>query len=1260
MKTVFLILAFLVLVADQLSAQCNELRSQIDLTFNTDQDCAPVQVNQFKITYYFNVPQDPATIQILYEWNDPDNNITQVDVTSGLIVGSGNTTFTANAGFTYTDNGGGCDIRPTAYIIIAGTVCFSSAQQQTSPFYGTDDQANGQVSVAPLKWEVCYNNPVLDARFQDNSEFNCNITVEPDKPNRAARHVQFVYGTGHNPSASIRNLTLHDGSTVALTDGSGALASTMTRGTVLPVTAAYFGPVETIPYPADAPTSVTFPMNAPADAANAIGNRFEIMLFNWNFCNPWNGDAVNPNYEDAIITRGYIEIVEAPEPQFFTTDAAGNPKTDFCINETISFVNTTPDLAAYTYSWEFYDDATGASLISTKAQQHAGFAFASGGSKMIRLISTKATPQGSCTEEYTGFVNISPSLTAKIGITDLSGNPITADFCQEADTPFSDFQARFSDISSGTATSTTTWRWEFFGQDGSLVFEAPEGGGFSTTSQGPFDRTFTTRGIYVVKLRIRDNLTGCESSDEVLVRVFEKPQADFSATRVCEASPTVLTDLSTIDPVAGEQIVLWEWDLNYDGTSFNKDAAFDNIRNLEHTFSAAGTYQVALRVTTNTGGCSGLIQKTVQVDPLPFANFTADKTSGCSRLAVNFTNLSVTGQPDVVKEFIWEVDDGSGFKTDSVQRPGDANFSDIFTRYFVNTSTADREYYVRLRVITVQNCDFTSAPVTITVFPQPRAGFVSLNYSPFNDNCSPVSVDFSVDDETQSLNPTDYTWRIDDANGLVDEISTGTTPYFEYTFNNTSQSVKDFLVTLRTTLPSTCYGDSTRRIRISPVPSSDFTIDTLVYTCDRILLNLQASQKGLSEYKWNISINSEVVYSAAGTAEDMEYEIIRSTALDQNLTLQLITKNLANCVSTATTKDLLIRKSDNLNASFTASPTEQTLPASTVAITNTTNPGNWTYTWDFGDGTTSSDPDISSHSYETYGRYTITLTVSNNDCVETVSTEVRINPIPPIVEFDYLPATGCSPHTVAFVNQSRYADPATYFWKFGNGEGTSRAIDPTYTYQKPGVYSVTLSATNESGDTVTLTKELIIEVWPSPSAHFAVYPTTPLNIPGEILYTDNRSINATEYFWDFGDGHTSQEVEPQHQYREEGTFTITLIATNGNGCADTLVMQSAVRTVNHGQLLIPNAFVPNKSGAGSRNAMNNEVFLPLIQKATKFQMLVFNRWGELMFESTDAETGWDGYFQGRLCAQDVYIYRITVEYENGRTITRTGDINLIR
>src|SRR5690606_22085966 len=110
------------------------------------------------------------------------------------------------------------------------------------------------------------------------------------------------------------------------------------------------------------------------------------------------------------------------------------------------------------------------------------------------------------------------------------------------------------------------------------------------------------------------------------VRVFEKPQPLFSVNRVCLGSPTAITDLSTLNPIDGEQIVSWAWDLDYDGVTFDPDPAFDNEVNLEHTYVSPGTYRVALRTTTNTGACVSTIVQTAVVDPFPTAAFTPSLT----------------------------------------------------------------------------------------------------------------------------------------------------------------------------------------------------------------------------------------------------------------------------------------------------------------------------------------------------------------------------------------------------------------------------------------------------------------------------------------------------------------------------------------------------------------------------------------------------------------------------------------------------------
>jgi len=1239
--------------------QCNTLKPQITIDFDTNQACAPVTVTKFDVTFYFTVPQNPAGIQIRYVWNDPANTITTIGMGNGLIPGVGNTTFRANSTFTYNANNS-CTITPTAFIIINGVLCPTSQQIQTAFYWGTDEEGNANMSINPQNYDVCFNNPIVNARFSDNTEFNCNPVIEPDQPNQLTRHVQFVYGTNHNPAATIRNLSLTDGGPQALTNGAGALVTPVTRGLgPVTVTGGYFGPVQAIPFPANGPNAVTFPMSAPANVLNAVGNRFEVTLFNWNVCNPWNGDPLNPNYEDAVSTQAYIRIVDAPAPAFQTRDNLGNATTDFCINETIFMANQTPNVTAYSYTWTFYDDAIGTVVVGTRNSRNPTFVYTTGGQKLIRLRATNPAAQGSCIEETTRLVNITPALIADIQITDLNNVPITPHFCQSPVAPLTTFHVRFRDISTGTATAQTRWRWEFYNENNVVVRQEPTGGGYASASIGPFDIAYVNRGVYRIRLIIIDNVTQCETSDEVQVRVYENPAPTFTASRACEGEPITFTESSSLNAINGESIVSREWDFNYDGVTFSKDPAYDNQSTFPRLLGPGGVYQVALRVTTNQQACSAMFILPVRVNPLPIASFTPDVTSGCSILSVTFTNNSVIGQPDVIDRFVWEVDEGSGYSILATQHPTDPGFSSVFTHNFENTASIDKLIDVRLRVVTVNGCERISPVSTITINPGTDAGFISLNYSPFNDNCSPELVNFIVDTRTQALNPTNYQWTVRDAGGLISQTNTNTTPSFSYNFVNDTQAVKDFFITLRATLPSTCFGDSTRTIRINPVPSSDFDIDTLIFDCFKMRLKYTAAQAGLVEYIWIVKENGITTYS--DNHSSFEYEVNRQGPAGSNLVVEttLQTKNLTNCQSGIRSKSVSVPKTDGINAQFTATPSTQTLPNSTITLSLTT-PGAWNYQWNFGDGTTATGATITSHTYTTYGTYSIQLTVSNGSCTANLSRSVTILAIPPVVDFSYAPPSGCVPLTVTFTNLSRYAEPDKYLWEFGDGQATSKAINPTYTYYEPGVYTVSLSASNATGQVVKVTKQMIIEAYARPSAQFDIKPRL-LHVPGGILYTKNQSFNAISFLWDFGDGTTSTEKEPQHSYKDEGEYSITLIATNQRGCSDSSTMESAVKVIKGGQVLVPNAFSPSLNGSGNDQSVGkNDVFLPLMRGVTQFEMLIFNRWGELLFQSTDPDQGWDGYYKGKLCQQDVYMYKISAMLESGEKVVRMGDVNLIR
>jgi gliding motility-associated-like protein len=1229
---VFLVLFFLC-NSLQLAAQCGGILEPGFAFLTSSRGCAPFSVS-IQTLYLSSVPG--TTYYVTWGDGTPEETYVQVGAT-GVTMTHLYPNTSINCGYDVTiDASNACNPRGSVVPINTQVVVWT----------------NDVISITPATYRVCQGY-AASVTFTDDSDWNCfpRATRENNEP----RWIQWLYGTG--PLANqIPGVTVNS----ILPGGFPYLDPAPARNPI---------------YPVVSPGQVSLPLQVPAAPPADLGKEFEITLKNWNQCNAYDNNLLNGplNPADLIngdnppqVTTARIVIVPAPQPDFLTRlGGAGGPiQTVFCVGDNIYFDNETPPIggAAFQYTWQFYDNSTGTGApLATRTNTNPTFSYATSGQKLVRLSVRDANAAGSCIAVIEKLITISPSLIAAIQTTDLAGNPITPYFCQSATAPFSTFQVRFADVSAGVATATTQWRWEFFDEAGVLVRQEPGGGGFSTVALGPFVIDYTNRGIYRTRLVIRDNITSCETQAEAFVRVYENPQPAFTASRVCEGTPVLFTESSTLNAINGESIVLREWDFNYDGT-FDKNPAFDNQTSFSRSLGAAGTYQVALRVVTNQHACEALLVVPVTVDPLPNASFVPDRTSGCSVLTVNFTNQSVAGQPAPVDRFIWEKNEGAGYLPFATQHPSDSDFSDTLTATFENVGTSNKVISVRLRAVSIFSCETISTPVDITVFPGTASGFISLNYSPFNNNCSPVSVNFSVDSQTQSLNPTDYRWRVADGTTVLSDVSTGATPVYTHQFVNTTQALKDFSITLTTTLPSACFGDSTRTIRVSPVPDSDFTIDTLAYTCQHLRMRFSAVQKGLSQYDWSISENGVVVFSSTTSGDVLEREFSRSAAQDIVVSVSLTTRNFANCTSAATVRSFTSPQVDGINAAFTATPLNQTLPASTVSVA-ATNPGPWQYEWDFGDGTRATGPISAQHTYTTFGIFRITLTVRNNDCVDSETQAVTIQAIPPVVDFDYDPASGCVPLTVNFTNKTRFADADKYEWSFGDGQAISRAVNPRYTYFEPGKYSVTLTATNATSQVARVTKLLIIEVLPKPDAQFEVKPRLITATDG-ILYTSNRSFGASRFLWDFGDGNSSSVAEPTHIYKSEGEYTITLVAYNNFDCADTAQLVGGVRVKRGGQILVPNAFSPSLLGSGGSSSGGgegkNDVFLPLMRGVVEFEMQVFNRWGELLFMSRSPEQGWDGYYQGRLCQQDVYVYRIAATYESGEKVVRVGDINLIR
>jgi gliding motility-associated-like protein len=207
---------------------------------------------------------------------------------------------------------------------------------------------------------------------------------------------------------------------------------------------------------------------------------------------------------------------------------------------------------------------------------------------------------------------------------------------------------------------------------------------------------------------------------------------------------------------------------------------------------------------------------------------------------------------------------------------------------------------------------------------------------------------------------------------------------------------------------------------------------------------------------------------------------------------------------------------------------------------------------------------------------------------------------------------------------------------------------------------VKLTLTSISGGPCgNISAAINVTIRPTPEADFTPSTFT-ANIPNDPVTFTNKSIKATKYNWNFGDGGTTTAVSPIHDFKATGFYSVTLIATNQYGCADTAVKEITVI----GDIQFPNVFTPNQSGANggiySKAEYSNDVFFPYATGVTDYDLKIFNRWGELIFQSFDINVGWDGYFNGKLCQQDGYVWKADVKFFDGRTYNKTGSVTLLR
>lgn len=316
--------------------------------------------------------------------------------------------------------------------------------------------------------------------------------------------------------------------------------------------------------------------------------------------------------------------------------------------------------------------------------------------------------------------------------------------------------------------------------------------------------------------------------------------------------------------------------------------------------------------------------------------------------------------------------------------------------------------------------------------------------------------------------------------------------------------------------------------------------------------------------------------------------------------------------------------------------------------------GNGTWTWNFGPNanpSTSNVLDPTNVVWNTPGIYPVTFTVNENGCTGFYTDTVVVYPIPS-ANFSATPLSGCVPYTVQFSDSSIAGTTISYLWDFGDGN-TSTQSNPIHTYTDTGSFTVTLIIATSNGcigiDTFSVPG--MVTVFPSPIAGFSVSDTS-VSIFDPYITVVDQSQGADSCVLNFGDGFITSNCDVVHTYWAYGSYVITQVVYNDYGCTDTA--QITIEILPENRFYIPNTFTPNGDGL-------NDYFLPAILGAEEYRFMIFDRWGELIFDTHDTFQGWDGRYKGNKCQEDTYVWKI--EYTNvvdGNHLNLIGHVNLIR
>lgn len=663
---------------------------------------------------------------------------------------------------------------------------------------------------------------------------------------------------------------------------------------------------------------------------------------------------------------------------------------------------------------------------------------------------------------------------------------------------------------------------------------------------------------------------GCTNNTIIQLDVNSLPVANFTTdSLVCKNSIVNFTNQST-------NTINYNWNFG--------DLSNSNSQNPSHNYNQTGYFETTL-IAYSSANCTDSIKKVIHVIEAPQANFSSFPQSGCAPLSLNLNNSSQS----YAGNYFWTFGNG---QTSSTLNPNGIIYNSQpghDTTYIINLSTSNI-------------CGTSTFSDTINVLTKPVANF-GFNLSSL---CSPSIASFG---NISSSNTTSFFWDLGDTtysnlptpsshSYFADSLATDfhinliainscgadtmhkvlhlNPNYVQSVFTpSTIQACAPAHIQFSNfsniqTMANWTFGDGNFSSQINPshtynnagtynvslVVTDNCGIDTATTTIiigNPPIINFSLSQDTICQYGSSTLTNltpnlTNLIWNFGDSSSSNLSTISHQYNQAGQYNITLIGEDLtSHCTDTAIGT---IHINPSASAEITVNDPDGCYPLN-INFQNTSSGATY-YQWDFDNGNTSANINPS-HNFVNPGTYNVQLIADNfYGCSDTTYTIIKAYP-KPTAAFSIINQSPCSfPAIIEFVNNSTGA--SGYQWDFNNND-SSQYKNPINQYLNPGIYSPKLIAYNiyQCTDTVINTLNLS----PIPTANYEI--NNQSGCEGLDVQFNNKSQNSNSYQWIFGNGNTSNLANPLTIYNNAGFYHPTLIATNLEGCSDSLTLIDTIK-----------------------------------------------------------------------------------------------------